>query len=93
MKENIGFKKHIYWFPHSEFVKFENDIKSTAFELKSARKTSCGTLNAKDKTVRYASPEIFSGVCKRQGSWYRESNKAGSYLIHDTRTPDVYRHR
>ena len=93
MKENIGFKKHIYWFPHSEFVKFENDIKSTAFELKSARKTSCGTLNAKDKTVRYASPEIFSGVCKRQGSWYRESNKAGSYLVvSEEKLPEKYDH-
>lgn len=91
MKNNAEYKKHIYWFSHSEFVKFENDIKSTEFELKPARKTSCGTLNAKEKTVRYASPEIFSGLCKRQGSWYRESNKVGSYLVvSEKKLPEKY---
>jgi len=91
MKNNTQYKKHIYWFPYREFVKFENDIKSTEFELKSARKTSCGTLNAKDKIVRYASPEIFNGLCNRQGSWYRESNRAGSYLVvSEEKLPEKY---
>jgi hypothetical protein len=91
MKNNTQYKKHIYWFPHSEFVQFENDVKSIGFELKSARKTSCGTLNAKGNTVRYASPEIFNGLCGRQGSWYRESNRSGSYLVvSEEKLPEEY---
>ena len=91
MKNDTQHSKYIYWLPHNDFVKFENDVKPTEFELKPARKTSCGTLNAKGKTVRYASPEIFSGLCKRQGSWYRESNKAGSYLVvSEEKLPDKY---
>ncbi len=91
MKNDTQYSKYIYWLPDNDFVKFENDVRSTEFELKPARKTSCGTLNAKGKTVRYASPEIFSGLCKRQGSWYRESNKAGSYLVvSEEKLPEKY---
>lgn len=91
MRNDTQYCKYIYWMPHNEFVKFESNLKSTEFELKPARKTSCGTLNAKGKSVRYASPEIFSGLCKRQGSWYRESNKAGSYLVvSEEKLPDKY---
>ena len=91
MENNTEYSKNIYWLPHSEFVKFESDVKSTELELKPARKTSCGTLNAKGKSVRYASPKIFNGLCKRQGSWYRESNKAGSYLVvSEEKLPEKY---
>lgn len=91
MKNNTGYKKHIYWFPQSDFVTLESDLKSTGFGLKSARRTSCGTLNAKGKTVRYASPELFNGLCNRQGSWYRESNRAGSYLVvSEEKLPEHY---
>ena len=93
MKNNTQYKKHIYWIPDCEFIKFKDDLQETEFTLKSVRKTSCETLNAKNKTVRYASPKIFSGLCKRQGSWYRESNKAGSYLVvSEEKLPEKYDH-
>ena len=81
IENNSRYNKHIYWIPGSEFQKFKNDLNSTEFKLKPVKKTSCETLNAKSKTGRYASPNIFSGLCNRQGSWYRESNKAGCYLV------------
>ena len=81
MKTNAEYMKYIYWVPGGEFIKLKDDLESTEFKLKPVRKTSCETLIAKDKTVRYASPEIFSGLCKRHGTWYRESNKEGCYLV------------
>jgi hypothetical protein len=91
MKNNTEFKKHIYWVPGEEFVNFKNEIKSTDFKIKPVYKTSCETLNAKNKTLRYASPRIFNGLCSRQGSWYRESNKAGNYLVvSEEQLPEKY---
>ena len=81
MKTNTQFSKNIYWVPGQEFEKFKKELKAIEFKLKPVYKTSCETLNAKNKTVRYASPKVFNGLCNRQGSWYRESNKAGNYLV------------
>jgi len=93
MNNNAQYNKHIYWVPGSEFIKFKNDLNSTEFKLYPVTKTSCETLKAKNKTVRYASPEIFNGLCNRQGSWYRESNKAGSYLVvSEEKLPEKYNH-
>ena len=92
MNDNTQYNKYIYWIPGNEFIKFEHDLKSTEFKLRPVKKTSCETLNAKDKCVRYASAEIFSGLCKRQDSWYRDSDKAGSYLVvSEEELPQKYR--
>lgn len=91
MKDNTQYNKYIYWVPGSEFIKFKNELALTDFNIKPVKKTSCETLNAKNKIVRYASPEIFNGLCNRQGSWYRASNKAGSYLVvSEERLPDKF---
>ena len=91
MGKNTQYKKHIYWVPSGEFVKFKNDLKLTEFKLEPVKKTSCQTLNAINKIVSYASPEVFNGLCNRQGSWYRESNKAGNYLVvSEEKLPEKY---
>jgi len=93
MKNDTQYNKHIYWVPRNEFKKFKNELESTEFQLEPVKKTSCETLNAKNKTVLYASSRIFSGLCNRQGSWYRESNKAGSYLVvSEEKLPEKYNH-
>jgi len=81
MKNSSEYKKYIYWIASNDFTSFKNDLESNNFELRPVKKTSCETLKAKKNIIRYASPEIFNGLCKRQGSWYRESNKAGKYLV------------
>jgi len=91
MNKTNELNKHIYWVPGDTFNSFKAELSTTEFKLKPVYKTSCETLNAKNKTVRYASPKIFNGLCNRQGSWYRESNKAGSYLVvSDEKLPEKY---
>lgn len=93
MKNDTGYNKYIYWVPGGEFKNFRNNLNSTEFNLQSVRKTSCETLNAIGKTVRYASPKVFSGLCKRQGSWYRESNRDGHFLVvSEEKLPEQYDH-
>ena len=31
--------------------------------------------------VFYASPQAWNRVCARQGSWYRDSDRAGQYML------------
>ncbi len=81
MTNTTQYNKYIYWVTGDEFEQFKNDLSSSGFIIRPVRKTSCETLNAKNNIVRYASPEIFNGLCNRQGSWYRQSNKAGCYLV------------
>ncbi|MDH3326454.1 MAG: hypothetical protein OEM38_07045 [Gammaproteobacteria bacterium] len=81
MKTEKAFAKNIYWMPEQIFDKFKEDIRKTDFKLSSVMKTPCETLKASGKKVRYATPQVFNRLCPRQGSWYRESNKAGQILV------------
>ncbi len=84
-------QKNIYWLPKKVFRKLQTEIKTTDLNLQVAISTPCETLRAKGNTIKYASPRIFSGLCKRQGSWYRNSNRFGLYLlVGETRLPGQY---
>jgi len=48
--------------------------------LESGKGVVCPGLDEINKIIR-VSPEVWSETCHRQGSWYRESGKAGQYLI------------
>lgn len=70
---------------------FRNEMKSSEYKLSSVTKTPCETLRAKGNKVRYATPEVFDRLCTRQGSWYRNSNKVGEYLvISEQKLPQSY---
>lgn len=91
MKNKTTFSKHIYWMPESVFQHFKQNIKDTGFTLHKVISTPCETLRAKGNKIRYASPGIFSGMCNRQGSWYRNSDRAGKYLlVSEHRLPGEY---
>ncbi len=93
MENKPRYNKHIYWVPRNKFIQLKHDLESTEFKLIPVKKHLCETLKAENKTVLYASPAIFNGLCNRQGSWYRESNKAGSYLVvSEEKLPETYSH-
>jgi hypothetical protein len=49
-------------------------------KLKSGKAVVCPGLDEITKIISVA-PEVWSGTCQRQGSWYRRSDKKGLYLI------------
>lgn len=75
------FSKNIYWVPGDEFKNFQSELKKSDFKMSGVLQTSCEALRAKGKKVLYASPSVFSRLCSRQGSWYRESDKNGYYMV------------
>ena len=70
---------------------FRKEMQHLEYRLSSVTMTPCETLRASGKKVRYAAPEAFDKLCSRQGSWYRNSNKFGEYLvISEEKLPQKY---
>lgn len=84
------FTRYIYWLDKDEFNVIKPTLLSFGYKLSSAKLTPCESLNASGKTIIYAYPQIWSRLCTRQGSWYRESNRAGkTLLVSDHPLPEV----
>ncbi len=84
------FSRYIYWLDNDALKNIKPALESFGYKLRSAKMTPCETLNSSGKTITYAKPQIWSRMCSRQGSWYRESDRAGkTLLVSDHPLPDV----
>lgn len=72
---------HIYWLPAQTFQALGNALHPMGLRLRGSKMTPCETLRAGGDTVVYATPQVFSRMCKRQGSWYRDSVRNGQFLV------------
>lgn len=72
---------NIYWIEGDELTRLTPELERADIALTPVKKTACQTLNASDAQAFYAPPEIWSGMCRRQGSWYRASARAGLTLL------------
>ena len=79
-KSRGPYKKFIYWLTQDERLELENILKGEGTKLKQAKGVVCTPLDRINK-ITCISPEVWSGSCDRQGSWYRTSEKNGLYLI------------
>lgn len=75
------YSQFIYWVESDAFQNIKSKLKSSGYKLKSSKMTPCETLNAGGKTIFYATPQVWNRMCVRQGSWYRESDRAGKTLL------------
>lgn len=88
---NTSEKRFIYWFEGDEFDAAKASLMTHGYELRAAPLTPCQTLRASGRTLVYAPPKRWSGFCKRQGSWYRDSRRRGQWLlVSDHRLPAAY---
>lgn len=88
-KSTKGFSKYIYWLDKAQLQETKTTLKQDGYKVSQALKTPCEVLKAKGKKVTVGTPGIWSLVCKRQGSWYRDSNRKGQYmLVSDHRLSD-----
>jgi hypothetical protein len=84
------YTRYIYWLDKDVLKAVKPELKSFGYQLKGAKMTPCETLNARGKVVFYAGPQLWSRLCTRQGSWYRQSDKAGkTLLVSDHPLPEV----
>jgi hypothetical protein len=78
--EDRKYQKYLYWLSPSE----ERDLRDRFFthgvKVKTVRGLVCPALD-RAAGVSSISPETWNQTCARQGSWYRDSDKNGRYLI------------
>jgi len=72
--------KHIYWLTGEEEGRLRTILAERGIKLKSGKAVVCPGLDEITKIISIA-PEVWSGTCQRQGSWYKRSAKNGLYLI------------
>ena len=76
-----GFVRYVYWMKKDDFDRIKDELSREGFRVSGAKRSPCETLNASGTRVFFASPEVWSRSCVRQGSWYRQSKKSGDYLL------------
>ncbi len=75
---------YIYWVPQQEFEAVKTAFESMGIKIRASNLTPCETLRVRDGMAIYASPAVFSRMCTRQGSWYRESERNSQFLFLST---------
>jgi hypothetical protein len=72
--------KYIYWLPKEKEEELRAELQSRNKKLKSGKAVVCTGLDEITEIIS-VSPDVWAGTCNRQGSWYRQSDKNGLYLI------------
>lgn len=72
---------YLYWLSQEEFDGARTILKKNGFSLSATLLTPCQVMRAKGNNVIYAPPSVWSRLCVRQGSWYRDSTKAGKTML------------
>jgi len=80
LKQKGPYKKHVYWLTKDQEAHLREELASQNIKMKSARGIVCTPLDIINK-ISSVAPEVWDDTCGRQGSWYRESDKNGLYLI------------
>ncbi|MGD8999512.1 MAG: hypothetical protein PVF75_03785 [Granulosicoccaceae bacterium] len=75
------FNRHLYWIDDNDFSTVKSQLRDAGYRLAAALKTPCEVLNATGNKLYYARPAVWSRLCVRQGSWYRESDRAGKTML------------
>ncbi len=80
MKPQDAYVKHIYWLTRSQEARLRDDLAGHDIKVKSARGIVCTPLDPVNK-ISSVSPGVWDEGCRRQGSWYRSSERNGQYLV------------
>lgn len=73
-------KRHTYWLAEAELRELERRLATRRPRLTPIRGVPCKGLNDV-ADASFVAPEVWDQVCRRQGSWYRGSPKAGLFLV------------
>ena len=72
---------YLYWMSKSEFDAAKPILKGAGLRLTGTLLTQCQVLKVGQGQVTYCAPQAWSRLCTRQGSWYRDSRRAGQYML------------
>lgn len=73
--------RYLYWLTREDFDWAKGFLQQLGYNFDRTLMTPCQVLTARGQHLVYAPPGVWNGMCRRQGSWYRESHRAGQYMI------------
>ena len=80
--------RFLYWFEEDEFKAARESLRGDGYSFSVTILTPCQVLRSRKKKLVYAPPSVWSRICVRQGSWYRDSDKKGkTMIVSDHRLP------
>lgn len=79
-KTASGYKKYVYWLTEIQFHDTCSLLSKIGQEVTVVSRLPGLTLKS-DLTVTGVPPAAWNGTCNRQGSWYRQSDKKGLFLL------------
>jgi hypothetical protein len=91
MKTPEPANRFLYWFKEDEFKAARQSLEADGYSFSTTLLTPCQVLRSREKKLVFAPPSVWSRICVRQGSWYRDSDKQGQTMImSDHRLPSAY---
>lgn len=73
--------RYLYWLDGESFRRARKELQAKGHRFEAALLTPCQVLKAREDRIVYAPPVLWSSMCRRQGSWYRSSSKAGLTMM------------
>ena len=90
MERTAAINRFLYWFKKEDFSASRDFLVKEGYTLSSTLLTPCQVLKSRGRDILFAPPEVWSRICVRQGSWYRQSVKEGHYmLMSDHKLPEA----
>lgn len=77
--------RYLYWLDASRLREVRSTLQAAGFDVRSALLTPCQALKCSGDVVYVASPEVWTRMCRRQASWFLESERAGQLMLMSAR--------
>lgn len=75
--------RYVYWMAPGRFDDLRSSLANRRRRITPVKSVPCKAMNPV-VDLAYVAPEEWDRVCSRQGSWYRESGKAGKTMVVST---------
>ena len=82
------YKKFCYWVDFHRLKSVRRNLEEIQMDLPDESRIPCRVLRA-SKEIAFLAPPAWNGFCKRRTSWYRNSDRAGKFLIVSNSPLDV----
>jgi len=81
--------RYVYWIDPAVFRRVRGELRSLGYRLRAAPLTPRRAVGSRGKRLMYTPPGRWNGLSDPRGSWYRESMRAGLYMVvSDHRLPE-----
>lgn len=80
MRPPDEYRKHVYWLRKDEALSLGEEMKERGLPARIPKGVVCTPLDERNR-LSIVPPAVWGETCSRQGSWYRESDRNGLFLV------------